>query len=59
MWQCHFPSATSGMKIYEFSISGADPSLRIEAASEHTLYQLMKVVCNEWLDEVRDGDGAV
>lgn len=47
------------MKVYEFSISGADPSLRIEATDEHTLYQLMEAVCNEWLDEARDGDGAV
>ena len=49
----------STMKVYEFSISCADPSLRIEATDEHTLYQLMEAVCNEWLDEARDGDGAV
>ena len=40
-----------------FEVKGED--VCVQLASTHTLFDLMTIVCDEWLDEVRGGDGGV
>ena len=42
-----------------FTLEVVGQDLRLKLASTHTLFQLMTLICNEWLDEVRGGDGDV
>lgn len=45
------------MRAFTFEVVGQDCTVQL--CSEHTVFDLMRVVCAAWLDEARDGDGDV
>ena len=51
------PRPTAPPTMLTFEVKGED--VCVQLASTHTLFDLMKIVCKEWLDEVRGGDGGV
>jgi hypothetical protein len=44
-------------EVYRFTIAQED--LTFDLRPDHTLFHLMGIICNEWLDDARDGDGGV
>ena len=42
---------------YRFTIAQED--LKFDLRPDQTLFHLMGIICNEWLDDARDGDGGV
>lgn len=43
--------------VWTFEIKGED--CRVQIAESGTLFELMQIICDSWLDEARDGDGGI